>query len=73
MNWFRRIFEPKPKRIALDAGLRKRIRVSFDEAASDGENFPTSIDPRIYHVKLILEHVGELNAGAALDLGCGKG
>jgi malonyl-CoA O-methyltransferase len=73
VTWFRRLFQPKPRRITLDADLRKRIRVSFDEAASDEENFPTSIDPRIYHFKLILEHVGELNAGSVLDLGCGKG
>jgi ubiquinone/menaquinone biosynthesis C-methylase UbiE len=45
----------------------------FNEAAADEENFPSTIDPRIYHVQLILEHFGVLNGKRALDVGCGKG
>jgi len=45
----------------------------FNEAARDEENFPSTIDPRIYHVQLILEYFGDLNGKRVLDLGCGKG
>ena len=53
--------------------LRQRIRLSFDEAAADEEHFPSSIDPRIYHVRLILSWFGDLAGKRILDLGCGKG
>ncbi len=49
------------------------IRKSFEEAAADEEHFPSTIDPRIYHVQLILEYFGDLNGKRALDIGCGKG
>jgi malonyl-CoA O-methyltransferase len=45
----------------------------FNEAAADEENFPSTIDPRIYHVQLILEYFGDLNGKRVLDLGSGKG
>lgn len=45
----------------------------FNEAARDEENFPSTIDPRIYHVQLILEYFGDLNGKRVLDVGCGKG
>lgn len=45
----------------------------FDEAAADEENFPSTIDPRIYHVQLLLETFGDLNGRRALDAGSGKG
>ena len=45
----------------------------FNEAAADEENFPSTIDPRIYHVQLILEHFGDLNGRRVLDDGSGKG
>src|ERR1035437_9238876 len=32
-----------------------------------------SIDPRIYHVKLIHDHLGNLAGRRVLDVGCGKG
>jgi ubiquinone/menaquinone biosynthesis C-methylase UbiE len=51
----------------------REIVEHFNEAASDEENFPTTIDPRIYHVQLILEYFGELNGRRVLDAGCGKG
>ena len=57
----------KPK-VSLD-----EIRRSFNEAAADEEHFPSTIDPRIYHVQLILEYFGDLRTGRALDVGCGKG
>jgi ubiquinone/menaquinone biosynthesis C-methylase UbiE len=49
------------------------IRRSFDEAAADEEHFPSTIDPRIYHVKLIIEHLGDVNGLRVLDVGSGKG
>ena len=57
----------------LTPGLQARIRSSFDEAAGDEEHFPSTIDPRIYHVKLIGEHLGGLAGKRVLDVGCGKG
>jgi len=53
--------------------LRARIRSSFDDAAQDEEHFPSTIDPRIFHVKLIAEHLGNLAGKRILDVGCGKG
>jgi SAM-dependent methyltransferase len=50
------------------------IRQSFETGANDEEHFPSTIDPRIYHVQLIQRFFGPLEAGArVLDAGCGKG
>ncbi|MBS1830341.1 MAG: class I SAM-dependent methyltransferase [Acidobacteria bacterium] len=49
------------------------IRRSFDRASSDEEHFPSTIDPRIYHVQLLLEYFGDQASGCILDNGCGKG
>lgn len=49
------------------------IRRSFDESAADEEHFPSTIDPRIYHVKLIADTFGPLDGKRVLDAGCGKG
>jgi len=57
----------------LTGELRARIRASFDRAAGDEEHFPSTIDPRIYHVKLIRRHLGALAGLRVLDVGCGKG
>ena len=71
MNWpfFRRAAGARP----LSAELRQRIRASFEDAARDEEHFPSTIDPRIYHVQLILEYFGDLTGKRVLDAGCGKG
>jgi ubiquinone/menaquinone biosynthesis C-methylase UbiE len=61
------------RRPRLTSELEQRIRRSFDEASLDEEHFPSSIDPRIYHVKLLLDHLGDLAGKHALDVGCGKG
>ena len=45
----------------------------FNDAAGDEEHFPSTIDPRIYHVQLILEHFGDLAGKRILDVGSGKG
>jgi ubiquinone/menaquinone biosynthesis C-methylase UbiE len=57
----------------LTPELRARIQSSFDESAGDEQHFPSTIDPRIYHVKLIREHLGDLRGKRVLDVGCGKG
>lgn len=59
--------------LSLTPELRARIQASFDESSRDEEHFPSTIDPRIYHVKLIREHLGELHGLRVLDVGCGKG
>ena len=57
----------------LTPELRARIQASFDEASKNEEHFPSTIDPRIFHVKLIREHLGDLRGKRVLDVGCGKG
>ena len=73
MSWLDRFTGKKPKTLELTADLREQIRRTFNEAATDEEHFPSTIDPRIYHVKLIAEYLGDLNGKRVLDAGCGKG
>lgn len=68
-GWLRKLFGGSPKR-EVPLG---EIRRSFDEAAGDEEHFPSTIDPRIYHVKLLLDTFGDLNHQRVLDVGSGKG
>lgn len=49
------------------------IRESFEASAADEEHFPSTIDPRIYHVQMIQRYFGDMSRGVALDAGCGKG
>ncbi|HWQ56083.1 MAG TPA: methyltransferase domain-containing protein [Bryobacteraceae bacterium] len=72
MDW-RRLFGRSTAPARLTTDLRERIRSSFDEASRDEEHFPSTIDPRIWHVKLILEHLGDISGKRVLDAGCGKG
>jgi ubiquinone/menaquinone biosynthesis C-methylase UbiE len=71
VDW-KRLFS-KPASAQLTPELRARIQSSFDEASHDEEHFPSTIDPRIYHVKLIRDHLGSLAGRRVLDVGCGKG
>jgi ubiquinone/menaquinone biosynthesis C-methylase UbiE len=75
MRWLTRMLSlsGRPKALELNPELERRIRLSFDESAADDEHFPATIDPRIYHVQLILEYLGDLTARKVLDVGCGKG
>lgn len=66
----REVLKPKA---SLEPGLRKEIRRSFDEAARDEEHFPSTIDPRIQHVRVLLKFFGNLTDKRVLDVGCGKG
>jgi ubiquinone/menaquinone biosynthesis C-methylase UbiE len=49
------------------------IRDYFNRAAGDEEHYPSTIDPRIWHVKLVLEHIGDASGKRIADIGCGKG
>jgi ubiquinone/menaquinone biosynthesis C-methylase UbiE len=71
VNW-KRLFSDSPT-AQLTPELRARIQASFDQASGDEEHFPSTIDPRIYHVKLIGEQLGPLAGKRVLDVGCGKG
>src|SRR5580704_10237686 len=62
-----------PLHNALNPGLREEIRRSFDEASRDEEHFPSTIDPRIQHVQVLLKFFGDLTDKCVLDVGCGKG
>lgn len=62
-----------PRSLSLTPDLERRIRDSFDESSRDEEHFPSTIDPRIYHVQLILRFFGNLDGQRILDVGCGKG
>src|SRR5579863_9966691 len=50
-----------------------QIRDFFNQAAADEQHYPSTIDPRIFHVKLVLEHLGDLRGKRVADVGCGKG
>lgn len=71
MDWRRLLSRSAGARLTPE--LRARIQASFDHAAADEEHFPSTIDPRIYHLKLIREHLGDLAGKRVLDVGCGKG
>ena len=74
MDFLSRFRRPKDSADpALDPALRDEIRRSFDEASSDEEHFPSTIDPRIQHVQVLLKFFGDLTDKCVLDVGCGKG
>ena len=66
-NWVSRFFSREP-----EARLPE-IRAFFNQAAADEEHYPATIDPRIFHVKLILEYLGDVSGKRVADVGCGKG
>jgi len=53
--------------------MSRHIKEFFNQAAADEEHYPSTIDPRIYHVRLILEYFGDLTGKCVADIGCGKG
>ena len=67
MAWTR-LFGNRPAKTPL-----ADIARHFNAAAGDEEHFPSTIDPRIYHVQLILDYFGSINGQRVLDVGCGKG
>jgi ubiquinone/menaquinone biosynthesis C-methylase UbiE len=67
VNWLDRILHPRP------AATLSEIRSFFNQSSADEEHYPSTIDPRIAHVKLVLDHLGALNGKRVADIGCGKG
>ncbi len=61
-------FRHKPR-----AASTAELRAFFNDAASSEEHYPSTIDPRILHVRLVLEHLGDLSGKLVADVGCGKG
>jgi ubiquinone/menaquinone biosynthesis C-methylase UbiE len=61
------------RRPSKDAVPVREIVQHFNAAAADEEHFPSTIDPRIYHVQLILDYFGDLSGKRIIDVGCGKG
>jgi ubiquinone/menaquinone biosynthesis C-methylase UbiE len=55
------------------AASTAELRAFFNQAAADEEHYPSTIDPRIFHVKLVLDHLGDLSGKLVADVGCGKG
>ncbi len=62
-----------PRRPPVKTADPATIRAFFNEAAADEEHYPSTIDPRILHVKVVLDHLGDLNGKRVADVGCGKG
>jgi len=67
-----------PRRPPVRTADPAMIREFFNQAAADEEHYPSTIDPRILHVKVVLEHLGyskdgDLNGKRVADVGCGKG
>ena len=62
-----------PRRPPVRTADHATIRAFFNQAAADEEHYPSTIDPRILHVKVVLEHLGDLNGKRVADVGCGKG
>lgn len=57
--------------------MSDEIRAYFNRVASDEEGFPSTIDPRILHVKAVIDSLREAGAmvygSRVADVGCGKG
>jgi SAM-dependent methyltransferase len=75
MSILQRLWRKQPPVRTADPAT---IRAFFNEAAADEEHYPSTIDPRILHVKVVLEHLGclkdgDLNRKRVADVGCGKG
>ena len=60
-----------PRRPPVRTADPATIRAFFNEAAADEEHYPSTIDPRILHVKVVLEHLGDLN-GKRVATGPGR-
>lgn len=72
MNWINRIL---PSSLAKNRSSPStaEVRDFFNSVALNEEHYPSVIDPRIYHVKLTLQHMGNLSGKRVADIGCGKG
>lgn len=51
-----------------------KVREFFEQAAANEEHYPSTIDPRILHVRVVLDTIGQIpNLHRVADIGCGKG
>ena len=73
MDWVRRLFKSNPVPDQATPELAAEIRESFESAAADESSFPSAIDERIQHVRLVVEHMQSAAGGVILDVGSGKG
>jgi ubiquinone/menaquinone biosynthesis C-methylase UbiE len=71
MGWLDLIFRKRQRKEA--AASPSEIAAFFNEASKDEEHFPSTIDPRILHVRAVLDHMGDLNGKRVADAGSGKG
>jgi ubiquinone/menaquinone biosynthesis C-methylase UbiE len=67
VSWLDRILHRRP------SATISEIRSFFNQSSQDEERYPSTIDPRIAHVKLVLDHLGPLDGKRVADIGCGKG
>ena len=70
---WRRLFARAPMPASHASVPLPEIIRHFNEAAADEEHFPSTIDPRIQHVRVLLKFFGNLTDKRVLDVGCGKG
>jgi SAM-dependent methyltransferase len=70
MRFLEKFFRRPAPTPAVDTGT---IREFFNHAALDEEHYPSTIDPRILHVRLVLEHLGDIHGQRVADVGSGKG
>jgi malonyl-CoA O-methyltransferase len=69
LAWWRKLLaKPKPAAVSTP-----EIAAFFNDASRDEEHFPSTIDPRILHVRLVLQHLGDVSGQRVADVGCGKG
>jgi ubiquinone/menaquinone biosynthesis C-methylase UbiE len=73
VNFLRRWFARARALPELTPSLEREIRESFEQAADDEEHFPSTIDPRIQHVRLIADYLAPMAGKRVLDLGAAKG
>lgn len=62
-----------PFRKAAPPPSTLEIRDAFNAWSADEEHFPSTIDPRIYHVQFVVQFLGDLAGKRVLDVGSGKG
>src|SRR4029077_8721415 len=69
VSWFKR----RPPAQPAASTAPSEIRDFFNRASADEEHYPSTIDPRIQHVQVVLNHLGDLAGQRVADVGCGKG
>jgi ubiquinone/menaquinone biosynthesis C-methylase UbiE len=70
MGLLKRLWPRRSPPVAVNPSA---VRSFFNHAADDEEHYPATIDPRIQHVRVVLDHLGDLQGKRVADIGCGKG